>query len=327
MIFQNTSEPAHNVETNALNNAPHANHDNSSVDHHTQHGLKTLNNNQFFSPDIERPARFDMLMDMPPCAETLALKHAWNPEDRSLNIFVKEDDVFTFHRHPVAQSTDCIRGSRGYSRGLHVWELRWPVRQRGTHAVVGVATGDAPLHCVGYQSLVGFGSDSWGWDLGRGRLMHNAKNCPTRPYPVLGVNGASAAKPLIATAAQPRSAASAAVATNTNNNSPSFVVPSVFHVVLDMDEGSLSFVVNGQYLGIAFRGLRGLGPLFPIVSAVWGHCEITMRYVNGLPREYCLSDMSVKWKCANQVDSWDPVDFGADKWGKYRSFACVNCEH
>lgn len=36
--------------------------------------------------------------------------HAWNPDDRSLNIFVKDDDRLTFHRHPVAQSTDCIRG-------------------------------------------------------------------------------------------------------------------------------------------------------------------------------------------------------------------------
>lgn len=30
-------------------------------------------------------------------------------EDRSLNIFVKDEDKLTFHRHPVAQSTDCIR--------------------------------------------------------------------------------------------------------------------------------------------------------------------------------------------------------------------------
>lgn len=29
---------------------------------------------------------------------------------RSLNIFFKDDDRLTFHRHAVAQSTDCIRG-------------------------------------------------------------------------------------------------------------------------------------------------------------------------------------------------------------------------
>ena len=42
----------------------------------------------------------------------------------------------------------------GYERGLHVMELTWSTKQRGTHAVVGVATAEAPLHSVGYQ--VGF---------------------------------------------------------------------------------------------------------------------------------------------------------------------------
>lgn len=62
-------------------------------------------------------------------------------------------------------------------------------------------------------------------------------------------------------------------------------MPDKFLVVLDMDEGTLSFVVDGQYLGVAFRGLKGR-KLYPIVSAVWGHCEITMRYIGGLDREY-----------------------------------------
>ena len=50
-----------------------------------------------------------------------------------------------------------------------------------------------------------------------------------------------------------------------------------------MDEGTLAFVVDGQYLGVAFRGLKSK-KLFPIVSAVWGHCEITMKYIGGLDR-------------------------------------------
>lgn len=57
-----------------------------------------------------------------------------------------------------------------------------------------------------------------------------------------------------------------------------------FTVVLDMDEGTLAFVVDGQYLGVAFRGLKGR-KLHPIVSAVWGHCEITMKYIGGLDRK------------------------------------------
>lgn len=54
-----------------------------------------------------------------------------------------------------------------------------------------------------------------------------------------------------------------------------------------MDEGTLSFVVDSQYLGVAFRGLKGK-KLYPIVSAVWGHCEITMKYIGGLDRKYLL---------------------------------------
>ena len=52
-----------------------------------------------------------------------------------------------------------------------------------------------------------------------------------------------------------------------------------------MDEGTLSFVVEGQYLGVAHRGLRGK-KVYPIVSAVWGHCEITMKYLGGLDRKF-----------------------------------------
>ncbi|KAM4769508.1 SPRY domain-containing SOCS box protein 4 isoform 1-T1 [Cyanocitta cristata] len=204
-------------------------------------------------PDFCKPARLDMLLDMPPAKLEVQYKHAWNNEDRSLNIFVKEDDKLTFHRHPVAQSTDCIRGKVGYTRGLHVWQIHWPTRQRGTHAVVGVSTAEAPLHSVGYTSLVGSNSESWGWDLGRNKLYHNCKNQPGVTYPVF---------------LEP---------------DESFVLPDSLLVVLDMDEGTLSFMVDGQYLGVAFRGLKGK-KLYPIVSAVWGHCEITMRYINGLDR-------------------------------------------
>uniref|UniRef100_T1J4D0 UBA domain-containing protein n=1 Tax=Strigamia maritima TaxID=126957 RepID=T1J4D0_STRMM len=236
-------------------------------------GIKTVNreNTNNYRPlltkelavshDMDRPSRLDILLDMPPSSRDNQLKHSWNPNDRSLNIFVKDEDKLTFHRHPVAQSTDCIRGRVGYTRGLHIWEIHWSSRQRGTHAVVGVATGEAPLHSVGYQSLVGSNSDSWGWDLGRNKLYHDVKNNPGVSYP------------------------------NLLNSEETFVVPDAFLVVLDMDEGTLSFVVAGQYLGVAFRSLKGK-KLYPIVSAVWGHCEITMKYIGGLdPEPLPLKDL------------------------------------
>ncbi|XP_067873080.1 SPRY domain-containing SOCS box protein 1 [Heterodontus francisci] len=204
--------------------------------------------------DYCKPARLDMLLDMPPATCEVQLLHSWNNDDRSLNVFVKEDDKLIFHRHPVAQSTDGIRGKVGYTRGLHVWEITWAMRQRGTHAVVGVATIDAPLHSVGYTALVGSNCESWGWDLGRNKLYFDGKNQPSRTYPAF---------------LEPHE---------------TFIVPDVFLVVLDMDEGTLSYIVDGHYLGVACRGLKGK-KLYPVVSAVWGHCEIRMRYINGLDPE------------------------------------------
>lgn len=92
---------------------------------------------------------------MPPVPFPVQVHHAWNPDDSSLNIFVKESDPMTLHRRPVAQSTDCIRTKIGYTKGIHLWEVNWNSGQRGTHAVIGVATDKSPLHCVGYQSLIG----------------------------------------------------------------------------------------------------------------------------------------------------------------------------
>jgi len=209
----------------------------------------------------QRPSRLDTILDMPPVPHDVQVKHSWNPEDRSLNIFVKEEDPFTLHRHPVAQSTDCIRGRMGYSRGLHVFQIHWNVRQRGTHSVIGVCAIDSALHAQGYQALIGCDENSCGWDMGRNKLYHDMKNCEVKTYPTgLGTD-------------------------------ETLVVPDEFLLVLDMDEGTLAFVVDGQYLGVAFSGLKGK-KMYPVVSAVWGHCEITMKYYGGLdPEPFPLKDI------------------------------------
>jgi SPRY domain-containing SOCS box protein 1/4 len=217
------------------------------------------NNNSQFTSDQKIPNRLEYLLDMPACDYATQLKHAWNPDDRSLNIIVKDLDPLTLHRHPVAQSTDCIRTKTGYEKGIHLFEINWNSRQRGTHAIIGVATDKSPLHCVSYQLLIGSNPDSWGWDLGRNRVCHNLKNS--------GVAAVAYPKGLKA--------------------DETFVVPDTFHMCLDMDEGTLSFLADGQFLGVAFRGLKGK-KVYPIVSTVWGHCEITLKYINGLDRKLLL---------------------------------------
>ena len=74
-------------------------------------------------------------------------------------------------------------------------------------------------------------------------------------------------------------------------------MPSSFLEVLDMDAGTLGFIADGQWLGTAFKGLNqkkrrrsggsdvpaeSAPKLYPIVSCVWGHCEVSMKYINGL---------------------------------------------
>jgi len=39
--------------------------------------------------DYSRPARLDVLLDMPPASRETQIHHSWNANDRSLNIFVK----------------------------------------------------------------------------------------------------------------------------------------------------------------------------------------------------------------------------------------------
>lgn len=195
----------------------------------------------------EMPVRLQMLLDTPAVPYEVASQHAWNKDDRSLNIFIKENDEFTFHRYPVAQSTDGIRSKVGYESGIHLFEINWPSRQRGTNAVVGVSTVEAPLHHVGYQNLVGSNAFSWGWDLSRKKAYHDREGTT---YP-------SAVRP-----------------------NEHYQVPDKFYAVLNMDAGILGFVVNGKYLGAAFQGLRGK-KLHLIISAVWGNCEISMRYHGG----------------------------------------------
>lgn len=60
-------------------------------------------------------------------------------------------------------------------------------------------------------------------------------------------------------------------------------------MILDMEEGTLGFLVEGRYLGVSHTGLRGK-QLYPVVSAVWGHCEVTLKYrVGGEPGPAPLS--------------------------------------
>lgn len=209
-------------------------------------GSNSTPTSQTLYSDFSPPEGLEELLSAPPPDLGAQRCHGWNPKDCSENIDVKEGGL-CFERRPVAQSTDGVRGKKGYSRGLHAWEISWPLEQRGTHAVVGVATAFAPLQVDHYAALLGSNSESWGWDIGRGKLYHQSKGLEAPQYPA-GPQGEQ------------------------------LVVPERLLVVLDMEEGTLGYSIGGTYLGPAFRGLKGR-TLYPSVSAVWGQCQVRIRYM------------------------------------------------
>nr|CAG4646393.1 EOG090X092A [Macrothrix elegans] len=176
-------------------------------------------------------------------AKLKAFHHAWNPEDCSRNIYVKPNG-FTIHRNPVAQSTDAVRGKIGFSQGRHAWEVMWE-GPLGTVAVVGIATKEAPLQSHGYIALLGSDDQSWGWNLVDNHLLHNGDSKGN--YPLL-------------------------------NNAPKYQVGERIRVILDCDDNTLAFERNYEFLGVAFRGLPEK-LLYPSVSAVYGHTEVSMVYI------------------------------------------------
>uniref|UniRef100_A0A4W3GXR1 B30.2/SPRY domain-containing protein n=1 Tax=Callorhinchus milii TaxID=7868 RepID=A0A4W3GXR1_CALMI len=206
----------------------------------------------FWGLGVSPPSRLGLLLDLPPAPHEERLRHSWDPAQSSPNMTVGAEDRRTARRCPASSSSDCVRAGPGYREGLHVWEVVWPSGQRGSHAAVGVGTARARLQAPGYSALVGSDSESWGWELGRNQLYHGSK------VPAPGTYPPSPGGPL--------------------------PVPPSFLLILDADQGSLSFLVDGEYLGAAFTGLRGR-TLYPMVSSVWGDSSITLTYINSVDRE------------------------------------------
>nr|XP_006627461.1 PREDICTED: SPRY domain-containing SOCS box protein 4-like [Lepisosteus oculatus] len=180
----------------------------------------------------------------------------WSPQHCSPNFSVSADRR-SVRRRPAECSTDVARGSRGWGSGLHVWEVRWAPGERGSHAVVGIATEHCPLQAPGYTALLGQDAESWGWELGSNELRHGGVLVGQYPH-TLGEEEWAPEPPL--------------------------AVPPTLLVVLDADAGTVGFAVDGHFLGVAFRGLPRR-PLYPAVSSVRGDGTVTLRYLAGMSRQ------------------------------------------
>lgn len=207
--------------------------------------------------------RLSILLDRPSITHEEQIKHSWNAEDCSPNIYLEKDGI-TAHRRRIPISTDCIRGKVGFTEGLHVWEIIWPSNQRGSNAYIGVATSEANLQSAGYQSLLGIDNQSWGFNINAAAIMHETY-LNVYPKKIFGRN--------LSLFERYR-----------------FKLHTI-QVVLNMDKGTLGFIANGRYLGEAFEGLKGK-KLYPIISAVWGDSRITMKYIGGMdPNPLSLQEL------------------------------------
>ncbi|XP_070553384.1 neuralized-like protein 4 isoform X2 [Ptychodera flava] len=174
------------------------------------------------------------------------VEHAWDPDDCSDNFSVLPDKV-TARRGEQKNRTDLIRGKKAYVSGTHVFEIFWPRDERGSHAMIGMATQNAPVSCVGYSHLLGLTSDSWGWSLVDKRLVHDGWECGIYP-----------------------------------SDRIDYEVPDTFHVILNADDGTLRFKADGEDLGIAFTDLPHQDPsksLCISASATCGNGDVRMRYM------------------------------------------------
>ncbi|XP_065187978.1 uncharacterized protein LOC135818518 [Sycon ciliatum] len=162
------------------------------------------------------------------------------------NITVDPKAPCTFHRYPVAQRTDLARAGLPMEHGLHLWKFNWPIKQRGTHAVIGVCTEATPLFARGYTHLLGSTKNSWGWDLSKRGLYHGGKRSRYE-YP-------------------------------NQTQRPLEQIPTVVVMIVDMDKGTVAFEVDSRYQGIAFTGLKGQ-TVYAAASAVWGNCQVEMKYL------------------------------------------------
>ena len=205
---------------------------------------------------VQVPSMTRKLLNQTSPAWQEVLEHGWNPADCSANMDFLADDPLTVKRRPVPRSTDGVRGRQNYTRGVHAWEIRWPRGERGSHAIVGVSNDQQVLHCAGYSKLVGSGLNSWGWHMESATAYHDGKGTSAlwQFPPSKEFSGIDYPKPGAVTL-------------------DSF---DTMIMVLDLEAGTLAYMVNNIYLGTAFSGLRG--PLYPIISCTWGDAEISLIY-------------------------------------------------
>ena len=176
----------------------------------------------------------EMILQVPKILETLQVSHGFNPKDKGTRLQVMSRDAFSVISTKVHLTHDAIRTKLFYSKGVHAWAIIYPIKESYDFAGVGVGTVEANLSTTLDTAVIGFDQNSWGWDMVKKSTSHNFVNSQihTQNYPKDGL---------------------------------SILPNSTIYMILDCDEGILSFKTKERFLGVAHSGLKGK-KLYPMLS-------------------------------------------------------------
>ncbi|CAJ0579084.1 unnamed protein product, partial [Mesorhabditis spiculigera] len=199
--------------------------------------------------DTCRPPELDRILEMPLMEKKQRADHEWDPSDHSPNIYIDRDNLSVFSRIEFGTTVDCVRGAVAYRTGFHVWEINWPRQDRGPAAIIGFGNRLVSLCNPQYRPILGIEPNSFGWNISQNVTITQGGKRTPYPHGLARVG-------------------------------PNYTVGDTFYCILDLNEGTMAFATDTQYLGVAYRGLRG--PLYLMASSEQTHCQVTLTYRGGL---------------------------------------------
>lgn len=165
---------------------------------------------------------------------------SWSKYDKSHEVKIQGKRLKTVHFHPNwSNGTAAVRGNTPLNNGRHYWEIRLTQRIFGTSMMFGLCTKKTRLHVDSFINLLGEDGESWGLSH-KGLLWHKGK---WRHY----------------TKAFRENEA------------------TTIGLLLDLEQGTLTYYKDGINLGIAFTGLDKVeDELYPVISSTAAKTEMTL---------------------------------------------------
>ena len=186
----------------------------------------------------------------------------WDFHEKADAVSLNGSKVAYFHPE-YSYGTAAVRGNRVLNGSRYYFEVILGTRVFGTCMAVGIGTKKARLSSPNFMNLIGMDNNSWGYNH-KGELWHNNES---RKW------------------------------TCRYNK----YRPSVIGVYFDGIAGTLSFIRDGHYMGVAFNGLQNIKQdLYPMVCSTAARSTMSlgvMRREFASLQERCCQKILKKISC------------------------------